>query len=66
MTKSHDYSRLFSEKTPTINKTGTFDVGAISKAQNEQFSKYVQNVFMKNSCFRTTASSLIKRNIVRT
>ena len=35
----------------TINKTGTSKVGAISKAQN--------------SCFLTSASSLLKRNIVR-
>ena len=30
------------------NKTGTSKVGAISKAQKAQFSKYAQDVFMKS------------------
>ena len=42
------------------------EVCAISKAQKAQFLKYVWDVLMKNSCFRTPALSLIKRNIVRT
>ena len=31
-----------------VNKTGTSKVGAISKAQKAQFSKYAQDVFMKS------------------
>ena len=41
-----------------VNRTGTSEVGAIYKAQKNA-------VFMKNSCFRTYASSLLKRHIVR-
>ena len=37
--------RLSAEKE---NKTGTSKVGAISKAQKAQFSKYAQDVFMKS------------------
>ena len=32
----------------SLNKTGTSKVGAISKAQKAQFSKYAQDVFMKS------------------
>ena len=32
----------------TKNKTGTSKVGAISKAQKAEFSKYAQDVFMKS------------------
>ena len=32
----------------SFNKTGTSKVGAISKAQKAQFSKYAQDVFMKS------------------
>ena len=47
------------------NEIGTSQVGAISTVQKAQFLKYAQDVFMKNSCFRTSASSSLKRNIVR-
>ena len=43
-----------------FNKTGTFKAGAISKAQKAQFLKYAWDVFMGNSCFQTSASSLLK------
>ena len=36
------------KKKEIINKTGTSKVGAISKAQEAQFSKYAQDVFMKS------------------
>ena len=52
--------------TVECNKTGTSQVGAISKAQKAQFLNYAWDVFVKNSCFRTSASSSsIKRNIFR-
>ena len=35
-------------RDPNNNKTGTSKVGAISKAQEAQFSKYAQDVFMKS------------------
>ena len=35
-------------ETLSHNKTGTSKVGAISKAQKAQFSKYAQDVFMKS------------------
>ena len=41
-------------------KTGTSKVGAIYKAQKAQFVKDAWDVFMKKSCFRSSASSLLK------
>ena len=35
------------------------------QTQKAQFSKYAGDDFMKNSCFRTSASFLLKRKIVR-
>ena len=57
---------IFLENHTIENKAGgTSKVGAISKARKAQSSKYAQDVFMENSCFRTSASYLVKRNIVR-
>ena len=51
------FNLLLARRTPKF--------GAIYKAQKAQFLNYAKDVSMKNSCFRTSASSLVKRNIVR-